>query len=121
VTVSLSHGGTTTVPAARVPSDAGQRLKVGVRPEKISITRGEGGGPADLNSITGRVTMSTYIGVSHQYKVEAPGGTILTVYVQNLGAEEAPRQGESVVLSWKPEHTFAVAPQDDLSMEEEEE
>jgi hypothetical protein len=23
------------------------------------------------------------------------------------------------VLSWKPEHTFAVTPQDDLSMEED--
>jgi hypothetical protein len=25
------------------------------------------------------------------------------------------------VLSWKPEHTFAVVPQDDLSFEEEDE
>ncbi len=120
VTVALTNGGVTRVPAERVPSDAGQRLKVGVRPEKISITRGEGEAPADMNSIAGRVTMSTYIGVSHQYKVQAPGGAILTVYVQNLGAEEAPHQGESVVLSWKPEHTFAVTPQDGLSHEEDE-
>jgi hypothetical protein len=41
--------------------------------------------------------------------------------MQNLGAEEAPRPGERVVLSWKPDHTFAVVPQDDLSMEEEDE
>jgi spermidine/putrescine transport system ATP-binding protein len=65
--------------------------------------------------------MSTYIGVSHQYKVEGPGGTTLTVYIQNLGVEEAPRPGERVVLSWKPDHTFAVVPQDDLSMGEEDE
>ena len=65
--------------------------------------------------------MSTYIGVSHQYKVEGPGGTTLTVYIQNLGAEAAPQPGERVVLSWKPEHTFAVVPQDDLSFEEEDE
>ena len=37
----------------------------------------------------------TYIGVSHQYKVEGPGGTTLTVYIQNLGAEEAPRPGSA--------------------------
>ena len=54
--------------------------------------------------------MSTYIGVSHQYKVEAADGTVLTAYVQNLGADEAPQQGETVTLSWKPEHTFAVDP-----------
>ena len=53
--------------------------------------------------------------------MEGPGGTTLTVYIQNLGAEEAPRPGERVVLSWKPEHTFAVVPQDDLSFEEEDE
>ena len=44
---------------------------------------------------------------------------VLTAYVQNLGADEAPRQGEQVTLSWKPEHTFAVTPQEGLSMEEE--
>ena len=71
--------------------------------------------------MTGTVTMSTYIGVSHQYKVDTPGGTTFTVYVQNLGADEAPTQGETVRLSWDPEHTFAVAPQEGLSLEEEDE
>jgi hypothetical protein len=64
--------------------------------------------------------MSTYIGVSHQYKVEGPGGHELTVWVQNLGTEPAPRPGERVRLSWQWEHTFAVLPQEGLSMEEEE-
>jgi len=77
--------------------------------------------PSGLNGLAGTVTMTTYIGVSHQYKVQTPQGTVLTAYVQNLGADESPRQGESVVLSWKPEHTFAVVPQDDLALEEEEE
>ncbi len=119
-TVLLNTGGTVSVPAARIPSDAGERVKVGVRPEKISIARGEERVASGHNAVTGTVAISTYIGVSHQYKVEAAGGTVLTVYVQNLGAEEAPHQGEQVVLSWQPEHTFAVTPQDGLSMEEEE-
>jgi spermidine/putrescine transport system ATP-binding protein len=120
-TILLNAGGTMHVPTARVPSGAGDRVKVGVRPEKISIARGGGDVPAELNGIPATVTMSTYIGVSHQYKVQAAGGATLTVYVQNLGAEEAPQQGEPVVLTWKPEHTFAVTPQDGLSTEEEEE
>ena len=118
-TVLLSAGTSVIVPLERIPSDAGSRVKVGVRPEKITIAREDRFVPGDVNSITGVLRMSTYIGVSHQYKVEGPGGTMLTVYIQNLGAEEAPRPGERVVLSWKPEHTFAVVPQDDLSMEED--
>jgi spermidine/putrescine transport system ATP-binding protein len=120
-TVLLSAGTSVVVPTGRIPPDAGSRVKVGVRPEKITITREERFVPGEANSITGVLRMSTYIGVSHQYKVEGPGGTTLTVYIQNLGAEEAPRPGERVVLSWKPEHTFAVVPQDGLSMEEEDE
>jgi spermidine/putrescine transport system ATP-binding protein len=120
-TVLLSAGGSMRVPSARIPSDATGRIKVGVRPEKISIRRGGGEAPPGHNAITGTVTMSTYIGVNHQYKVEAPGGTIMTVYVQNLGAEDDPRQGEQVGLSWQLEHTFAVTPQEGLAMEEEEE
>jgi spermidine/putrescine transport system ATP-binding protein len=117
--VSLAAGPVVTVPSTRIPSDAGSSLKVGVRPEKITITK-VGSEPATgMNHIDGTVSMTTYIGVSHQYKVEAPGGAVLTAYVQNLGAEEAPRQGEQVTLSWKPEHTFAVTPQEGLSIEEE--
>jgi hypothetical protein len=45
----------------------------------------------------------------------------MTVWVQNLGVEEAPRPGERVRLSWLREYTFAVLPQEGLSMEEEDE
>ena len=65
--------------------------------------------------------MATYIGVSHQYKVMTPDDHLLTVYVQNLGVDESPRQGEQVTLAWKPEYTFAVTPQEGLVMEEDEE
>jgi hypothetical protein len=53
--------------------------------------------------------------------VATQDGAVLTVYVQNLGAEEAPHQGEQVSLAWKPEYTFAVTPQDDLVLEEDDE
>jgi spermidine/putrescine transport system ATP-binding protein len=119
-TVLLTSGGSVSVPNARIPADAGTRLKVGVRPEKVAISRGDQI-PSGRNGIGGTVTMTTYIGVSHQYKVATQDGTMLTVYVQNLGAEEAPRQGEQVLLSWKPEYTFGVTPQDDLAMEEDDE
>ncbi|MGZ8636215.1 MAG: TOBE domain-containing protein, partial [Actinomycetota bacterium] len=75
---------------------------------------------AGWNAVTGLLRMATYIGVSHQYKVEAPGGHEITVWVQNLGTERAPGPGERVRLSWQREYTFAVLPQEGLSMEEEE-
>jgi len=119
-TVSLRDGGTVQLPATRVPSDLHGTVKVGVRPEKLTIARGEGVSQrTGSNQVSGRVTMTTYIGVSHQYKIESVGGTIMTAYVQNLGQEEAPRQGETVTVSWSPEHTFAVAPQEGLTMEED--
>jgi spermidine/putrescine transport system ATP-binding protein len=120
-TVLLSAGSTVRMPIARVPAEAADRVKVGVRPEKITIRRDGTEPPVGHNAIGGTLLMSTYIGVSHQYKVEGPGGTTLTVYVQNIGADQAPEPGDRVVLSWSPEHTFAVVPQDDLAMEEEEE
>jgi spermidine/putrescine transport system ATP-binding protein len=107
------------VPNERMPTDGSSRVKVGVRPEKISLAADEGEPPPGHNAVTGTLRMSSYIGVSHQYKVEGPGATTLTVYIQNLGAERAPQPGDRVRLSWRRENTFAVTPQDDLEPEEE--
>jgi len=119
-TVLLMSGGTVRLPTSRIPADAGSHLKVGVRPEKVAITRGSAS-PNGMNSVEGTVSMATYIGVSHQYKVTTADGRVLTVYVQNLGVDESPRRGELVTLSWNPEYTFAVTPQEGLVMEEDEE
>ncbi|MEX2276107.1 MAG: ABC transporter ATP-binding protein [Actinomycetota bacterium] len=120
-TVLTAAGETFTVPSERVPADAGASVKVGVRPEKVSITPESDPAPAGDNSVTGVLRMSTFIGVSHQYKIEGPGGTNMTVYVQNLGTTPAPRPGDRVRLSWRPEYTFVVKPSAPLALEEEEE
>jgi spermidine/putrescine transport system ATP-binding protein len=121
-TVLLSGGDAVSVPSERAPFGSGASVKVGVRPEKITIEP-ENDRPAasGMNTVSGLLRMSTYIGVSHQYKVEGPGGATLTVWVQNLGAERAPSPGERVRLSWRWEHTFAVLPQEGVAIEEEEE
>ncbi len=121
-TVLLSGGDAVRLPADRAPFPAGSSVRVGVRPEKVHIApedRTEV--PSGFNSVSGLLRMSTYIGVSHQYKVEGPGGHVLTVWVQNLGATPPPHPGERVRLSWRWEHTFAVLPQEGLTLEEEEE
>ena len=70
--------------------------------------------------MTGLLRMSTYIGVSHQYKVVGPGEPEITVYEQNLGDGAHPDHRASRSCSMGPEHTFAVVPQDDLELEPDE-
>jgi spermidine/putrescine transport system ATP-binding protein len=64
--------------------------------------------PPRTNSLDGRVTFVTYIGVSHQYAVELAGGGELTVYAQNAGGAAQPQPGDAVRVLWEPEHTFIV-------------
>jgi spermidine/putrescine transport system ATP-binding protein len=121
VTVLLAGGDVVHVPVEQAPFEVGANVRVGVRPEKITVepedTEASGAG---WNSVSGLLRMSTYIGVSHQYKVEGPLQHELTVWVQNLGSRPAPHPGDRVRLSWRWEHTFAVLPQEGLAIEEEE-
>lgn len=120
--VLLQGGDVVHMPSDRAPFQTGVSVLVGVRPEKITIAPENGPEPvSDRNSVIGLLRMSTYIGVSHQFKVEGPGGHEMTVWVQNLGTNPAPRPGERVRLSWQREHTFAVLPQEGVSIEEEDE
>jgi spermidine/putrescine transport system ATP-binding protein len=119
--ILLTGGTTVIVPTDRVDGGVGDEVRVGVRPEKITLQPDEGEAPPGLNSVSGLLRMSTYIGVSHQFTIEGPGGTTLTVYAQNLGSTPMPYPGESVRLTWEPEYTFAVRPASVPITHEEEE
>ena len=106
----------------RVPSGVGPAVRVGVRPEKISIVAEDEAAPNDRNHVSGVIRMATYIGVNYQYEVEGPGGQMMRVYVQNLGAAGShPSAGDKVRLEWLPEHTFVVGSSDEDEEEEQEE
>jgi spermidine/putrescine transport system ATP-binding protein len=118
--IMTSSGDTVVANTDRIPSGIGPTVRVGVRPEKITIFPEEDMPTAGFNHISGLLRMSTYIGVNYQYKVDGPGGHELTVYVQNLGAAGShPHPGQKVRLEWLPEHTFVVEPSVPLSQEEE--
>jgi spermidine/putrescine transport system ATP-binding protein len=121
--VLLAGGDAVILPSDRAPFAIGDTVLVGVRPEKVVIeaAREDARTERGWNSVSGLLRVATYIGVSHQYKVEGPGGHNITVWVQNLGNEQAPRPGDRVRLSWRWEHTFAVLPQEGVSLDEEEE
>ena len=104
--VLLAEGQRVRVSGDRIA--AGQtELSVGIRPEKLQLEPVEEPVRDGYNAITGQVILGTYLGVSNQYVVRGPGGTELVVYVQNLGLR-APGIGDTVRLSWLPEHTFVV-------------
>ncbi|MEA2435114.1 MAG: spermidine/putrescine transport system ATP-binding protein [Actinomycetota bacterium] len=106
--VKLTSGAVVLLPAKRAPDS--KQVRVGVRPEKLSISTN--GGPTDgSNSIEATIRMSTYTGVSTSYECVTDDGATVVVYVQNLDASPAPvGAGQRVTLSWSPEHTFAVEP-----------
>jgi spermidine/putrescine transport system ATP-binding protein len=106
----LTEGGSVVqANSAMIPPDLDGSVQIGVRPEKITIVPQDDNPPPDRNHVSGVIRMSTYIGVNYQYEVEGPGGQMLRVYVQNLGAAGThPNAGERVRLEWLPEHTFVV-------------
>lgn len=97
------------VPKAHV--DGADDVLVGVRPEKIRLNASGTVAPTSANGLTGTVVDASYLGVSTSYIVEARGGARLTVYEQNVertSHSSLHRPGEEVVLTWSPDHTFAV-------------
>ena len=117
-TIRLSTGETLLAEDVASDPSIGSSVKVGVRPEKISIVPDEGDA-GGRNHVRGTIRMATYIGVNYQYKVDGPGGRELTVFVQNQGAGGShPNVGQHVRLEWLPEHTFVVEPSE-VPLEEE--
>ncbi|MEU1487426.1 ABC transporter ATP-binding protein [Streptomyces sp. NPDC005752] len=110
--VVAAGGGRLRLPGGRCPSSAesGGKVLVGVRPEKISLTHADDAAaiPDGRNRVTGRITDSSFIGVSTQYVVESPAGTALQVYEQNIERDGRLVPGAGVVLHWNPEHTFGL-------------
>ena len=118
--VTTQHAyGTFRSPANRVPAGLGRSVKVGVRPEKIQLHAVGTVPDSSLNSLSGRVLVSTFTGVGNQYVVAAPHGEEFVVYAQNSGQAYVPRSGEEVLLTWPIEHTFVVQPSGDASPEGE--
>jgi spermidine/putrescine transport system ATP-binding protein len=114
--VALRAGGTITLPADRLPYSQGA-VRVGVRPEKLSIASvGERDAGGD-NLLEAKVEVKTYTGVATTYECTTSDGSRVVVYVQNLGAHTA-EPGATVRLSWDERHTFATPGSDGTTGED---
>ena len=105
-----TRDGTVHVPCARMDEAPGDAVRIGVRPEKVELVPAAQGAPAGRNALRGTVTVASFLGVSIQYLVTAPGGEELTVVAPNRdGAQpHALAVGQDVLLTWDPQHTFVV-------------
>jgi spermidine/putrescine transport system ATP-binding protein len=114
--VETVEGARLHIPSARLDGLGSADVRVGVRPEKITLRGADDPARQQApNALRGRVTDASFLGVSTTYVVRTQGGTDLTVYAQNTGGSglETLGPGREVVLSWEPPNTFVVAKEDD--------
>jgi spermidine/putrescine transport system ATP-binding protein len=87
----------------------GQPLDLTVRPEKIVISKDDP--TPDWCRIRGRVSEVVYLGTSTQYAVRTTDGTELAVFLQNASDSlDVAERDSDVWLSWRPDHSLALAP-----------
>ncbi|MFJ5280368.1 ABC transporter ATP-binding protein [Streptomyces parvulus] len=99
-----------------VPAQAGGKVLVGVRPEKVGLTHADEAGsiPEGRNRVTGRISNSSFIGVSTQYVVDCAACPEFEVYAQNIDRDARLVPGADVVLHWNPAHTFGLDADQDI-------
>jgi len=78
----------------------GDRVRILVRPEKISISTA-----ASTAALLGKIESTVYLGESTQWKISIGDGQVITVVEQNRGPFQPAetRIGQQVFLSWEPE------------------
>ena len=110
-TVETHDGATLHVPSDRIGPHGTDAVRIGVRPEKVTLSPAGHAVAEGSNVLKGTVVVASFLGVSIQYVIRAAGGEELTVFAQNLdGAEpESLGPGREVQLAWDPQHTFVVA------------
>jgi len=108
--IETHDGASLHVPSDRCGPHDSDAVRVGVRPEKITLIPADQPAPEGANVLHGRIVVSSFLGVSIQYVIHTAGGEELNVFCQNTeGAEpEALAVGREVQLTWSPEHTFVV-------------
>ncbi|MGH2970513.1 MAG: ABC transporter ATP-binding protein [Solirubrobacteraceae bacterium] len=109
--IETHDGAQLHVPADRIAAGGAKAIRVGVRPEKITLVPAGQDCPPDRNVLRGKVIVAAFLGVSIQYVIRAAGGEELTVIARNdEGSEpESFGAGREVQLAWDPQHTFVVA------------
>ncbi|MEO8745912.1 MAG: ABC transporter ATP-binding protein [Candidatus Dormibacter sp.] len=96
----------------RIVSDAsrrpGERVQVGVRPEKIAVKPAGAPPEPGQNTVEATLRNAVFVGVSYQYFFQTPDGRELSTFDRNAGGGAVAAPGDRVCLGWRPEHTFVM-------------
>ena len=106
------------VPAARIdPSLNGAPLRVGVRPEKVTLLPADIDAPDGANFLRGRIEIASFLGTAIQYVVHTAGGEEFTAIEQNRTGHgpNSLGPGREVLLAWDPAHSILVAKEDEYA------
>jgi spermidine/putrescine transport system ATP-binding protein len=91
-----------------VDAAVGEKIELTVRPEKIVLRTAAPSDSAD-SILTGTVTEVVYLGTATTYNVTTSAGSDVVVFLQNASsAEDLAARGDSVWLTWEPQHSYAI-------------
>jgi spermidine/putrescine transport system ATP-binding protein len=110
--VELGSGTSVRIPAG-TDRRAGDRVRIGVRPEKIQILPGGTGATANQNTVAATLRSAVFAGVSFQYFFQTKEGREMSAFDRNGSGAAVARPGEAVRLAWAPEHTFVIPFEDE--------
>jgi spermidine/putrescine transport system ATP-binding protein len=105
--VDLDSGARIRIPDNR-DIRVGERLRAGVRPEKIHIVPAGQEPTPTQNVVAATLRSAVFAGVSYQYFFETKEGREMSAFDRNASGGAVARPGEAVGLAWAPEHTFVI-------------
>jgi len=105
--VELANGVRIRIPVERDRRD-GERLRVGVRPEKIQVFPVGTEPPATQNVVPATLRSAVFAGVSFQYFFQTGEGREMTAFDRNSTGGAVAKPGDAVRLAWAPQHTFVI-------------
>src|SRR5215471_3284105 len=106
--IELGPGERIIVPVQDRVVSEGSRLELTVRPEKIDLATAQPAGEGC--ALRGTVTEVVYLGTSTNFSISTTAGSDMVVFQQNSAsaATAAAARGDSVWLSWQPEHSYPI-------------
>ena len=105
--VELESGTKIRIPDA-VHRQDGERLRVGVRPEKIHVLAAAAQPVPGHNVVAATLRSAVFAGVSFQYFFQTQEGREMSAFDRNASGGAVAKPGEAVRLAWAPEHTFVI-------------
>jgi spermidine/putrescine ABC transporter ATP-binding subunit len=105
--IEVSQDERLVVPLRDTRASAGTQLEFTVRPEKIELTTAS---PQQGRcALRGTVTEVVYLGTSTNFAVTTTTGADILVFQQNSASAASPAvRGDTVWLSWQPEHSYPI-------------